>query len=49
MRYRRAVERLRILAEACEGAKKWPPDGPFLREAVAGYLDLLDATGEPPR
>lgn len=33
MRYRRAVERLRILAEACERTKRMPLEEPFLREA----------------
>lgn len=33
MRYRRAVEKLRTLAEACEAVKNWPPGDPFLLEA----------------
>jgi hypothetical protein len=33
MRYRRAVEKLRELAQACEEAKNWPPEDPFLLEA----------------
>lgn len=33
VRYRRAVEKLRILAEACEDVKNWPPGDPFLLEA----------------
>lgn len=33
MRYRRAVEKLRILAEECDSVKNWPPDDPFLLEA----------------
>jgi hypothetical protein len=33
MRYRRAVEKLRILASACEEIKNWPPEDPFLLEA----------------
>ncbi len=33
MRYRRAVEKLRDLAEACESVKNWPPGDPFLLEA----------------
>ena len=33
MRYRRAVEKLRILAEACDSVKNWPPGDPFLLEA----------------
>ncbi|HEX7268081.1 MAG TPA: hypothetical protein VF256_11710 [Streptosporangiaceae bacterium] len=39
MRYRRAVEKLRILAEACESVKDWPPEDPFLLEAyVFGHV-----------
>lgn len=34
MRYRRAVERLRMLADACQHTTRWPPDDqPLLREA----------------
>jgi hypothetical protein len=33
MRYRRAVEKLRELAQACEQVKNWPPEDPFLLEA----------------
>lgn len=33
MRYSRAVEKLRILSEACETLKKWPLEEPFLLEA----------------
>jgi hypothetical protein len=33
MRYRRAVEKLRTLAEGCEEVKSWPPGDPFLLEA----------------
>ncbi|MEV0623237.1 hypothetical protein AB0I81_58675 [Nonomuraea sp. NPDC050404] len=33
MRYQRAVERLRMLAEACEQTRRVPVDEPFLREA----------------
>jgi hypothetical protein len=34
MRYKRAVEKLRILADACESVKDWPPEGdPFWLEA----------------
>jgi hypothetical protein len=35
MRYRRAVEKLQILADACEQVKKWPLEEPFLLEAYA--------------
>ncbi|HEV2372163.1 MAG TPA: hypothetical protein VGS19_08345 [Streptosporangiaceae bacterium] len=35
MRYTRAVEKLRELAVACERAKRWPLDQPFLLEAYA--------------
>jgi hypothetical protein len=44
MRYRRAVEKLRILAEACDSVKnfgRYPEH--HLWEAVQGYLDLYDA------
>lgn len=33
MRYRRAIEKLRVLAEACESVKNWPLEDPFLLEA----------------
>jgi hypothetical protein len=48
VRYRRAVERLRMLADACQHATSWPPDDePFLREAyvfgdVLGGADPVD-------
>ncbi|MFD0467692.1 hypothetical protein ACFQ0B_04765 [Nonomuraea thailandensis] len=39
MRYARAVERLRMLAEACEQTRRLPAVEPFLREAhVFGAL-----------
>jgi hypothetical protein len=41
MRYRRAIEKLRILAEACQRTTRWPPDEPFLREVYV-FGDLLD-------
>jgi hypothetical protein len=42
MRYQRAVEKLRILAEACERLKVFPPDGdPFLK-AVYTFGEVLD-------
>ncbi|TMR90315.1 DUF7711 family protein [Nonomuraea basaltis] len=41
MQYRRAVERLRLLAEACEQTKRVPVEEPFLREAYV-FGDLLD-------
>jgi hypothetical protein len=40
MRYRRAVEKLRVLAEACESVKGWPPEDPFLLEAYV-FGDVL--------
>lgn len=40
MRYRRAVEKLRILAEACESIKRWPLEEPFLLEAYT-FGDVL--------
>jgi len=40
MRYQRAVEKLRILADACDSAKNWPPGEPFLLEAYA-FGDVL--------
>lgn len=33
MRYRRAVEKLRVLGEACTSSTRLPLDEPFLREA----------------
>jgi hypothetical protein len=41
MRYRRAVEKLRILSEACESVKNWPPGDPFLLEAYV-FGEVLD-------
>ncbi|MFG1707128.1 hypothetical protein ACFLIM_28430 [Nonomuraea sp. M3C6] len=41
MRYGRAAERLRMLAEACEQTKRVPTEEPFLREAYV-FGDLLD-------
>lgn len=40
MRYRRAVEKLQALAEACDSVKDWPPEEPFLREAYV-FGDVL--------
>ncbi len=46
MRYRRAVEKIRLLAEACEEIKAWPPDeDPLLLEAYV-FGDVL--TGADP-
>jgi hypothetical protein len=44
MRYRRAVEKLSILADACESVKNWPPEDPFLLEAYVfgAVLDGAD-------
>jgi hypothetical protein len=41
VRYRRAVERLRMLAKGCEQTKRLPADEPFLREAYV-FGQLLD-------
>jgi hypothetical protein len=43
MWYRRAVEKLRELAAACERAKRWPADEPFLLEAYV-FGDVLSGT-----
>jgi hypothetical protein len=40
MRYRRAIEKIRTLAEACDGFQALPSEEPF--------LDLLDAPESPP-
>jgi hypothetical protein len=40
MRYRRAVEKLRILADECDAAKNPPPEEPFLLEAYC-FGDVL--------
>jgi hypothetical protein len=40
MRYRRAVEKIRTLAEACEGFKRFPSEEPFLLEAYV-FGDVL--------
>lgn len=47
MRYRRAVEKLWILSDACAKVRDWPPGEPFLREvyvfgAVLDGADPLD-------
>ncbi len=41
MRYRRAVEKLRILAEECQTLRIWPGEEPFLLEAYA-FGDVLE-------
>lgn len=42
MRYRRAVEKLRILADACTRSTRWPPgEEPFLRAAYV-FGEVLD-------
>jgi hypothetical protein len=41
MRYRRAVQKLRILAEACQHTTGWPPEEPFLRAAYV-FGEVLD-------
>ncbi|WP_188190974.1 DUF7711 family protein [Nonomuraea sp. SYSU D8015] len=43
MRYRRAVERLRMLAEACDQTRRVPAAEPFLREAYV-FGDLLEGS-----
>jgi hypothetical protein len=40
MRYRRAVEKLRELAQACESVKGWPTEDPFLLAAYV-FGDVL--------
>ena len=40
MRYRRAVEKIRILAEACRDFKRFPSEEPFLLEAYV-FGDVL--------
>ena len=40
MRYRRAVEKIRILAEACQDFKRFPSEEPFLLEAYV-FGDVL--------
>ncbi len=40
MRYRRAVEKLRILAETCQDFKRFPAEEPFLLEAYV-FGDVL--------
>jgi hypothetical protein len=44
MRYRRAVEKLRLLAEASDRVSVWPPEDPFLNAVYAfgGVLDGAD-------
>ena len=41
MRYRRAVEKLRELAGACNRVKDWPPEDPFLVSAYV-FGDMLE-------
>jgi hypothetical protein len=45
VRFARAVEKLRLLAEKCLQASRWPPDDPFVRAAYA-FGDVLE--GEDP-
>jgi hypothetical protein len=45
MRYRRAVEKLRILAEECDSQRAWPGEDPLLREAHV-FGDLLEGPDE---
>ena len=45
MRYRRAVEKLRILAEECDSQRAWPGQDPLLREAHV-FGDLLEGSDE---
>jgi len=40
MRYRRAIEKLQALAEACETVQDWPPGEPFLLAAYV-FGDVL--------
>jgi hypothetical protein len=40
MRYRRAIEKIRILAQACEDFKRYPSEEPFLRGAYV-FGDVL--------
>ena len=41
VRYRRAVEKLRLLADACQWTTRLPIEEPFLREAYV-FGDVLD-------
>jgi hypothetical protein len=43
MRYERAVQKLRILADACQHTVNWPPGEPFLREAYV-FGEVLEGT-----
>lgn len=43
VRYRRAIEKLQILAEACEDFKRFPTERPFLLEAYV-FGDVLHGT-----
>jgi hypothetical protein len=45
MRYRRAVEKLRTLASACDAERAWPGDDPILLEAYA-FGEVLDGPDE---
>lgn len=45
MRYRRAVEKLRILAEECDSQRAWPGEDPLLREAYV-FGDLFEGPDE---
>jgi hypothetical protein len=45
MRYRRAVEKLRILAEECDSQRTWPGEDPLLREAYV-FGDLFEGPDE---
>jgi hypothetical protein len=41
VRYRRAIEKLRVLADACQSTTRLPIEEPFLREAYV-FGDVLD-------
>jgi hypothetical protein len=45
-RYRRAVEKLRALADSCESVRNWPPEDRFLLEAYL-FRVVLEPAGQP--
>ncbi len=45
MRYGRAVQKLSILADACQHTTNWPTEGPFLLEAYV-FGDVLEGVDQ---
>ena len=44
MRHKRAVEKLRLLAEGCEEIRHWPPEDELYLVAMYALGDVLEGT-----